>query len=394
MKKAFKFRIYPNKTQEERLNKTLDVCKDLYNDLLEIKKETYEQTGENLTGYDLNMIIKQHSKIKRKQLNKVHSQVLQNASNRIDKALSNFFRRVKEKKKGKKIKVGYPRFKKFYKSITYPQSGFELNRRLHLSKIGNIKIKQHRKIKGEVKTLTIKKTPSNKWFTSFSCEIENKPVKHKYPENKIGIDLGLENFATLSDGTVIENPRFLKKTERKLKREHRRLSKKKKGSKNKDKQRIRLATRYETLTNQRLDFLHKLSYHLAQQYEYITIENLNINGMVRHPYLAKHILDTCWNKFAELLTYKEEESGGLVEQVEPAGTTIDCSQCGYKVPKTLTTRIHRCPHCGLRMDRDLNASINILNKSLRQGLSEVKPVERGVHFLTEVSLSEKQEVPK
>ncbi len=199
-----------------------------------------------------------------------------------------------------------------------------------------------------------------------------------------------ENFATLSDGTVIDNPRFLKKTERKLKREHRRLSKKKKRSINRSKQRVKLARDYENLTNQRLDFLHKLSYHLTQQYGYIAIENLNITGMVHHPYLAKHILDVCWGKFAELLTYKEEESGGLVKQVIPAGTTIDCSQCSCKVPKTLAIRTHRCPNCGLIISRDLNASINIKNKSLRQD-SEYKFVERGVHLLNKVSLPEKQE---
>ncbi len=184
MKRAFKFRIYPNKTQEGRLNKTLETCKNLYNDLL----ETYKQTDKAITGYDLNQIIKQHYKGKKPELKEVHSQVLQNISDRINKAFSNYFRRVKEKQKGKKIKVGYPRFKKFYKNISYPQSGFELNGKLHLSKLGNIKIKQHREVKGEIKTLTIKKTQINKWFVSFSCELENKPVKHKYPENKIGID--------------------------------------------------------------------------------------------------------------------------------------------------------------------------------------------------------------
>jgi len=402
MKRTFKFRLYPNKRQEEKLNKTLETCRGLYNELLGVKKETYEATKENISGYDLNNLIKQYYKIERKQLKEVHSQVLQNIPDRINKAFSNYFRRVKEKKKrikegkknAKKMKVGFPRFKKFYKSISYPQSGFDLNGKLKLSKIGEVKIKQHRELKGEIKTLTIKKVPSGKWFASFSCEIESTPKQHLNKDNSVGIDVGLKKFATLSDGTVIENPKFLKKSERKIKREHKRLSKKQKGSVNRNKQRIKLARRYETLTNQRVDFLHKITYRLTQQYGYIALENLNINGMVHHPFLAKHILDASWGKFANMLIYKEEESGGLAEQFAPAGTTINCSQCGCKVPKTLATRIHRCPNCGLIIDRDLNASINILNKSVRQELSEFKPVERGVRFLNEVSLSEKQEAPQ
>ena len=394
MRRTFKFRLYPNKKQENKLNNSLETCRSLYNELLGVKKETYEANGENISGYDLNNLIKQHYKLERKQLKEVHSQVLQNVSDRINKAFSNYFRRVKEKQNGKDIKVGYPRFKKLYRSLTYPQYGFELNEKLKLSKIGDIKIKQHRELKGVIKTLNIKKTPSGKWFASFSCEIETTQKLHPNKDIKVGIDLGLTHFATLSDGTVIDNPRFLRKSERKLKREHRRLSKKKKSSNNKDKQRIKLAKRYEVLTNQRMDFLHKISYNLTQKYGYIALENLNIKGMVHYPFLAKHILDACWGKFAELLTYKEEESGGLAEQFAPAGTTIDCNQCGCKVPKTLATRIHRCPNCGLVMDRDLNASINILNKSVRQELSEYKPLERGVLFLTENSLSMNQEAPQ
>ncbi len=194
------------------------------------------------------------------------------------------------------------------------------------------------------------------------------------PENKVGVDLGLENFATLSDGTVIENPRFLKGSERKLKRENRRLSKKKKRSINRSKQRVRLAGSYETLTNQRLDFLHKLSYHLTQQYDFIAIENLGVSNMVKNHYLAKSISDTSWSVFTGMLTYKAQSAGGeLVEIDRFYPSSQICSDCGNKQDMPLSKRIYKCEKCGAKIPRDKNSAINIL----REGINTAGRV--GIH---------------
>ncbi len=361
----YKYRIYPTGKQQKRLEKQFEVCKNLHNDLLEISKETYTCSGKSITGrkdlYQLTNILKESYR--------GHSQVLQNVADKLSKSYKAFYQRIKEKQKGKKVKVGYPRFKKRVNSIAYPQNNgcfrFKNQRRLHITQIGFVPIELHRIPKGNPKTLTIKKTLSNKWFISFSCEIENKLVKHKYPENKVGIDLGLENFATLSDGTVIENPRFLNKTEKKLKREHRRLSKKKKRSNNRSKQRVRLARGYETLTNQRLDFLHKLSYHLIQQYDFIAIENLGVSNMVKNHYLAKSISDTSWSVFTGMLTYKAQSAGGeLVEIDRFYPSSQICSDCGNKQDMPLSKRIYKCEKCGAKIPRDKNSAINILREGI------------------------------
>jgi putative transposase len=283
----------------------------------------------------------------------------------MGKAYANFFRRLKEKRAGKKIKVGYPRFKKGYKSFTYPQNehGFSLNEnKLHLSKIGNVNIRIGRtqnRPKGQIKTLTVKKEPSGKWFAIFTS-IENVKKKHKINNKKIGIDVGLEYFAMLSDGREINNPRFLIESEKKLGILNRKLSRKKIHRKNREKARQKIAILYEHIRNQRHDFQHQLSHRIVSGYGMIAIEKLDIKNMVKHPYLAKHINDASWETFARILCYKAENAGARVLEVDPRGTSQICSVCGNKVPKTLAQRWHRCPYCGASMHRDLNSARNIL----------------------------------
>lgn len=361
----YKFRIYPTEKQKKRLEKQFEICKNLHNDILEISKETYKCSQVSITGrkklYQLTKELKESYKIQG------YSQVLQNVADKLNKSYTAFFRRIKEKKAGKKIKVGYPRFKKKVNSLAYPQSNafkFKNQRRLQISQIGSVPIELHRIPKGKIKTLTIKKIPSGKWFVSFSCKIEDKPIKHKYPENKVGIDLGLENFATLSDGTVIENPRFLKKTERKLKREHRRLSKKN-GSKNKEKQRIKLARYYEVLTNKRLDFLHKLTHQLTQQYNFIAIENLAVSNMIKNHHLAKSISDASWSVFTGMLTYKAPSAGGEVVEIDRFYPSSQiCCECGHQQDMPLSKRTYKCENCGAKIPRDKNSANNILREGI------------------------------
>ncbi|MBI4155602.1 IS200/IS605 family element transposase accessory protein TnpB [Candidatus Woesearchaeota archaeon] len=269
--------------------------------------------------------------------------------------------------------------------VLYNQSGFKLiqtGKRLNkikLSKIGEIKIKSHREIKGKIKQITIKKENSGRWFAIITAEEINKP-KIKLNINKaVGIDLGLINIIHDSENNIIKNPRHLINNEIKLKKLQRVLSKKKKGSKNREKSRIKLAKQHEKITNLRKDFLHKISSYYIKNYDLIVIEGLRIKNMVKR-HLSKSINDASWNKLRQLLTYKAENAGKLLIKVNPYGTTQRCSNCNSLVKKELGDREHKCSNCGLDISRDYNSALKIKNKMLkqlkvRQELSDLKPVE-------------------
>ncbi len=364
----YEFRIYPSRKQISRLQTQFFLATKLYNLLLNVKKETYLANGKTLTGYDLNKDIK-YFRDTDTEFKGMHSQVLQNVSDRLSKAYANFFRRVKERKAGKKVKVGFPRYKKWLKSITYPQHGFKFvsDKKLHISKIGNVPIVLHRLPRGKVKTMTIKRTKSGKWFVVFSCEIEPYSDTNSRPVNDkiVGVDVGINTFADLYDGTdeiKIENPRCLIKSERRLKRLQRQVSRKLKGSNNRKKAVHKFAIQHELVANQRKDFLHKTSRFLADNYGVVGVEGLNINGMLKNHCLAKHIADASWGAFLRMDAYKVVETGGqfiVGDPFEP--TTQKCSKCGAMVSKSLADRIHDCPICGLKISRDLNSAINIRN---------------------------------
>ncbi len=350
----FKYRIYPSAKQVKRLKQTLSDCRFVYNKLLEIKIEAYEKDGTSLSQYDLNGLAKDFDV-------KVYRQVLQNLGKRINDAFKHFFRRVREKKNGKNIEVGFPRFKsaKRYKSITYPQKGFKFKseRRLSVSKIGNIPIVLHRIPKGKIKTLTLKKTARG-WFAIFTCE--NIPIGNIEAENgHVGIDVGIESFATLSDGTKIENPKLLIKSEKKLRRFQKALSRKKKGSNNRQKAVSKVAKLHEKISDQRQDFHHKTSLTIIKNFKIISVENLQINNMVKNHCLAKSISDAGWGQFIQMLSYKVEKTGGKVIKVNPRNTSKTCSQCGNIQDMPLSKRTFNCENCGLILDRDVNAAINI-----------------------------------
>ena len=359
MRKTYKYRLYPTKKQIQKLEWTLDKCRILYNSCLLDRRNNYEQTGKGLTRIRQQEILKSDKK-KIEFLNDIHSQVLQDVLFRVERAFQGFFRRLKEKNG----KAGYPRFKSEnrYDSITYPQQpGFQLTEQgLKLSKIGTIKLKKHREIKGDIETCTIKKE-IDRWYACFS--VEYKPVKKLIPDKAIGIDMGIKSFATLSNGEIIDNPKYLRKSEERLITKQRQLSQKKKGSYNRKKARIKVAKLHCKVRNQRNDFHHKVSRKIVDTYGFIVVENLHIKGMVRNHHLAKSISDAGWRQFLNYLTYKAEEAGCLVEKVSPHYTSINCSVCGEPVPKTLAQRIHRCPFCKTVMDRDHNAAQNILLKS-------------------------------
>ncbi len=355
----FKYRLYPSKKQERRLLNNLQICKQVFNELLDFNQTIYKRNKKGISEWGYNKLLS--GKIK-----DVHSQVLQNVSDRLNKAFENFFRRCKDPLCKKK---GFPRFKSKVSSITYPQSGFKFlsEKKLSVSKIGNIPIILHRIPKGRIKTLTIKQNKANQWFANFSCETEEQKLIHHNMGTSIGIDVGLESFATLSNGTKIENPRFLIKSEKRLKHLHRQFSKKKKGSNNSKRARLPLARQYLKVSNQREDFQHKLSKTLVMQFATISVENLSIQNMIQNHKLAKHISDASWYSFKQKLAYKALTCGGQLIEVNPRNTSKTCSGCGTILEElTLKERIFNCPNCSLNLDRDHNAAINIANS--RPGL--------------------------
>jgi len=358
--RAYRYRLYPKRETEQKMIDILETCRQTYNEMLNICQSTYEMTGKCLNRFDMNRCINYGIDT---DISKVNSQVIQNINDRIAKAFSNFFRRIKEKQKGKNIEVGHPRYKNICKSFTFPRTGFRLeNNTLFMSKIGIVQIhigRKQNKVQGHIKTLTIKRELNGKWFACFTC-IVNIKKKQKADNRKIGIDVGIEHFANLSDGTMIDNPRFLIQSERRLKILQRRLSMKRLGSTNRKKARLKFAMLHDKISNQRKDFIHKLSCYVVKKYGTIAIEDLNIKSMVRHPYLAKHICDASWGMFANMIRYKAVSAGAELVEVNPSGTSQKCSQCRNEVPKTLAQRWHICPFCGLSLHRDLNSARNIL----------------------------------
>ena len=363
VKTAYKYRAYPSKVQKETLNRQMFLSKELYNLLLEKSKTYFKETGKTLTEYRMNLWITQIKKEK-PEFAELHSQVLQNVSKRISDSYKHFFRRCKEKKQGKKVKVGFPRYKNFVSSLTYPQTnGFKIERKnVELSKIGRINFVNHREIKGEVKTCTIKKTLSQEWYITISVEKEDKPfISNNKP--KVGMDLGIDNFAVLSDEYILQNKHIEKKERLKLKRLQKTISRRKKGSKNRKKAVINFARKYEHITKVKEDWLHKLSYNLVNSYSLIAHEKLSIAGMMKNHKLARSIGEESWGNFINYLQYKAESAGCVVVSVNPKNTTKTCSECGNIQDMPLSKRIYICKKCGMSKDRDLNASINILNRA-------------------------------
>jgi putative transposase len=346
--RAYRFRLYPNRLQEELLRHHLWLSKELWNRMLEYSKNKYKSEKKFASKKELREMVKGQG---------LFSQVAQEL---VDRLVDATWRFVTLKREGKDC--GFPRFKSFdrLKSLCYPQMGFKLvGNRLKVSPFGEIKLKLHRQIKGTIKTLILKREPSGKWFAIFT--VEQEKITKLNNGLTVGIDLGLSKLAVASDGSIIANPHHIKKHERKLALLGRRLSRKKKGSRNRWKAKVKLARAYEKLGNSRRDFLHKTSRNLVNRYSLISLENLNIKGMVQERF-GKQINDAGWGTLASMLCYKAESAGCRVIFVNPEGTTQQCSRCGTVVPKGLADRVHNCPSCGLVLDRDLNAAHNILKR--------------------------------
>ncbi len=359
MHQTFRYRLYPTKKQETLLHFTLEECRWLYNYLLEQRKLAYEECDVSLSCFDQQGKFSQLKK-DRPSLTRLYSHVLYGVAIRIDLAFKAFFRRVKAGEK-----PGYPRFRGEgrYDSFTYPDTGFKVKGdTIYLSKIGDVLTILHRPIEGVVKTCTIRKTPTDKWFVTLACEIEPSPLP--IVDTKIGIDVGLVSFATLSDGKIIENPRFYRKEEANLRRAQQRKEKAPIGSSLRQKRKAVVAKVHERIANKRKDFIHQESRKIVNQYQTIAVEDLEVNRMVHNHCLAKSIMDAAWTDFTNSLQYKAAWAGRRFVKINPAYTSQDCSACGHRQKMPLDIREYHCPCCGLVIGRDQNAAINILRVGL------------------------------
>lgn len=304
----------------------------------------------------------------------VNAQVLQNTLRRLDKAFQNFFRRVRNGD----AQAGFPRFKSRsrFDSFTFPQAkkAFRLaGDKLYLSKIGHVRLHLSRELEGTLKTCTIKREADG-WYVIFT--VDNAPARILAKTGEaVGLDVGLENFATLSNGATIAHPRPLKQAERKLKTAQRSVSRKKRGGANRKKAAKLLAKKHQKVRRQRADFAHKTSLTLLRQYDEIAVEDLNIKGLVKNHYLAQAISDVAWGLFIQTLATKAEEAAKRVWKVAPQYTSQECSGCGHRMRKTLAQREHRCASCGLHLHRDHNAALNIQARAVPLGMGAYAPCE-------------------
>jgi len=370
---AQKYRIYPTEEQKILMEKHFGCSRLIYNLGLECKTMAWNGSKKNLTFFDIANQLKE-LKTEYPFFAEVNSQSLQMTLRNLDTAFKNFFRG----------NARFPSFKKKSKNNSFqcPQNIFIEKNILYLPKFQEgIKIILHRAIKGIIKTTTVSRTPSNKYFVSFVVENKKELPTKKTPANVVGLDLGIKSFAVLSDGTKFDNPKHLRKSLDKLKWLQKRLSKKEKGSNRRNKFRLRIAKQHEKIANQRKDFLHKISDSITKKYDTIAIENLQVANMVKNHKLALSISDCGWGMFEQFLKYKAEWRGCNIIQIgtfEPSSKT--CSTCGYiNSWLELNDREWTCPNCNSVLDRDVNAAINILKFG-----SRYLPVER--RLLTDAEL--------
>jgi putative transposase len=358
LNRSYKYRIYPNKKQIKLLERTLDLHRQLYNMALDQRQYVWRTRKRSLNYYD------QANQVKELRPGTdfafLNYSSMQRTLKRLDRAFAAFF-----------VGGGYPRFKAKdrWASVTYTFGdgiSFARDGRLRVQNVGNVRIFQHRDIPNGAKIKTaqiVRQRATGAWFVTFSLDLPD-PELGPHAGDPVGVDLGVTTVAALSTGELIKAPRPLREAERELRVKQRRLSRRKRGSTGRKKAARQVGRAHLRVANQRLDFNHKLARRLVDEFSLIAVEDLNILGLSKSR-LAKGIHDSSWGQLLSFLSYKAESAGSQVVSVDPRYTSQVCSRCGSIVPKSLSVRVHSCPDCGLVLDRDHNAAINILNKALR-----------------------------
>lgn len=384
MVRVYRYRIYPTRAQDAALRETLERLRELYNAALQHRRDAYRKRGEGVSAYGQMRELAGVREV-RPEYAEIHTHLLQDAITRLDRAYRAFFRRVKAGET-----PGFPRFKGRgrYRTFTFKDAanhnGVRLlagGKRVKLAGIGNVKVKLHRPVGGRIKQASVSLDGDGHWYIAFACaDVPARPLPPL--DTSVGIDVGITTFAALSDGAMVDNPRPYEMAQRSLATAQRRVSRRKRGSKRRRKAVDLLAKQSARVQRVRLDFHHKTAHAIVQRFGSIAVEDLNIRGLARMR-LAKQVHDAGWAQFTTILANKAESAGREFYRVDPRGTSQECSGCQERVPKGLRVRVHTCPHCGLVLDRDVNAAVNVQARGhrVRGGASRKRPVESRSPFL-------------
>ena len=365
MLKAYKYRIYPNKEQEELLARTFGCCRFVYNQTLACRKEKYEKEKKSMSRTDCNNYCNRELKTQYEWLREVDKFALTNAVYNMDSAYRKFF---KEHAGCPKFKSKHDSRKSYTTNFTNGNISVDFDTgKIKLPKLKQVRARLHRKFTGEIKSATVSQVPSGKYFVSVLVETEHEPLPKV--EDQTGLDLGIKDLCVTSDGRKYKNPKTLEKQERNLKKLQRQLAHKEKRSNNYYKTKRKIATCHEKITNTRKDYLHKISHEIISENQVIVSENLQIKNMVKNHQMAKSILDVSWYELTRQLTYKAEWNKREYVKTDTFYASSQlCSACGYQNTDTkdLSVRKWICPKCGAEHDRDINAAKNILAEGLRK----------------------------